>query len=353
MPNTVGARFGGRAPSWRQPWRRSPPLQCSPTRLDGTVDEMGAWTSTTSASRTSSCTTARSRRSTRGTRSWRRSRSATGEIIATGRSRSIKALAERGTKVINLRGRRVLPGLIDGHLHGMREGYHCWTQVVRLDLVTERAAALADVPGKGRRAGGRQMDLDDGRRLEPSQLDDPTIFTFDELNAAAPKNPLWITGSGVTGPRVNQAALDALGLTAGSPGVELGPDGRPTGPADRRRRARWRTRRSSPSSTRSGSTARPKCLADFIEEANSRGLTAWKDAGGNTAPWGTTGAINEGLHVEEGAMHLYRDRRPQRAHRLQRDEQLRRASRGSSRTRETRSASSATTCSGTWAPART
>ena len=41
------------------------------------------------------------------------------------------------------RGRRVLPGLIDGHIHGMREGYHCWTQVVRLDLVTSRATALA------------------------------------------------------------------------------------------------------------------------------------------------------------------------------------------------------------------
>jgi predicted amidohydrolase YtcJ len=47
-------------------------------------------------------------------------------------------------------------------------------------------------------------------------------------------------------------------------------------------------------------------LKDFIAEANSRGLTAWKDAGGNMAPWSTIGAINEGNHVEEGAMHLYR-----------------------------------------------
>ena len=228
-----------------------------------------------------------------------------GEIMATGPSRPIRALARRSTEVVNLRGRRVLPGLIDGHLHGMREGYHCWTQVVRLDLVTERAEALRLYEAKA-------DELADGRWIwttfggwNLNQLDDPTIFTFDELNAAAPNNPLWITGSGFTGPRVNQAALDVLGLSAGSPGVELGPNGQPTGLL------------TAPATTLAntailaqleelGIDGEAECLGDFIKEANSRGLTAWKDAGGNTAPWGTTGAINEGLHVEEGAMHLYR-----------------------------------------------
>jgi predicted amidohydrolase YtcJ len=229
-----------------------------------------------------------------------------GEILATGRSRSIKGMADRGTTMVDLRGRRVLPGLIDGHLHGMREGYHCWTQVVRLDLVTSRAAALAAYRAK---AG----ELPDGRWIWTTaggwnlgQLDDPTIFTFDELTAAAPRNPLWITGSGFPGPRVNQAALDALGLAAGSPGVELGPDGRPTGRL---------TGAASAAANAAiiaqldelGIDGEAACLADFVAEANSRGLTAWKDAGGNNAPWSATGAINEGLHVEEGAMQLYRD----------------------------------------------
>ena len=228
-----------------------------------------------------------------------------GEIMATGRSGSIKSMARRGTKVVDLDGKRVLPGLIDGHIHGMREGYHCWTQVVRLDLITKRATALAMYKAKA-------QELDDGRWIWTTsggwnlgQLDDPTLFTFAELTAAAPKNPLWITGSGFSGPRVNQAALDALGLTAGSPGVTLGPDGQPTGAL------------TAPATTLAnaailaqletlGIEGEAECLADFIAEANSRGLTAWKDAGGNTAPWGTTGAINDGLHVEEGAMHLYR-----------------------------------------------
>jgi predicted amidohydrolase YtcJ len=228
-----------------------------------------------------------------------------GEVMATGDDNKVKRLADRGTKVIDLNGRRVLPGLIDGHVHGMREGYHCWTQVVRLDLVTKRNQALAMYRDKAAQIPDGKWIWTTAGGWNVNQLDDPRIFTFDELNAAAPKNPLWITGSGFTGPRVNQAALTLLGLAAGSPGVELAPDGRPTG------------RLTAPATTLAntsilaeidalGIDREAECLADFIAEANLRGMTAWKDAGGNTAPWGTTGAINDGLHVEEGAMHLYR-----------------------------------------------
>jgi hypothetical protein len=45
-----------------------------------------------------------------------------GEIIATGRSGRVRSLAKRSTELVNLRGRRVLPGLIDATLHGIRTG---------------------------------------------------------------------------------------------------------------------------------------------------------------------------------------------------------------------------------------
>ena len=229
-----------------------------------------------------------------------------GEILATGSNKKVMRLIGRGTKVINLKGRRVLPGLIDGHLHGMREGYHCWTQVVRLDLITSRAEALAAYADKA-------TELPDGRWIwttfggwSVTQLDDPRIFTFDELTAAAPNNPVWITGGGFTGPRVNQAALNTLGLTAASPGVQVDADGKPTGlltgEAGQAANAAILAQLDA-----LGIDAEAKCLADFIAEANSRGLTAWKDAGGNTAPWSTIGAINEGLHSQEPTMQLYRD----------------------------------------------
>jgi predicted amidohydrolase YtcJ len=230
-----------------------------------------------------------------------------GKIIATDdQNGRIRALADTGTTVVNLKGRRVVPGLIDGHLHGMREGYHCWTQVVRLDLVTSRSTALAMYAAKA-------VELPDGKWIWTTQggwslpqLDNPTLFTFAELSAAAPANPLWIQGGGFSGPRVNQAALTALGLGPGSPGVVLDASGNPTGQLV------------APATTAAnqailaqldaiGVDGEAKCLSDFIREANSRGLTAWKDAGGNDAPWGTGGAINDKLHVEEGAMQLYRN----------------------------------------------
>ena len=230
-----------------------------------------------------------------------------GKIIATDdQNGRIKALADKSTTVVDLKGRRVLPGLIDGHLHGMREGYHCWTQVVRLDLVTSRSTALAMYAAKA-------VELPDGKWIWTTQggwslpqLDNPTLFTFAELSAAAPANPLWIQGGGFAGARVNQAALTALGLGPGSPGVVLDANGNPTGQLV------------APATTAAnqailaqldaiGVDGEAKCLSDFIREANSRGLTAWKDAGGNDAPWGTGGAINDKLHVEEGAMQLYRD----------------------------------------------
>jgi predicted amidohydrolase YtcJ len=229
-----------------------------------------------------------------------------GEILATGDNGPIRALAKAGTQTIDLRGRRVLPGLIDGHIHGMREGYHCWTQVVRLDLVTSRAQALAMYAAKA-------DELEDGRWIwttsggwNLNQLDDPRVFTFAELNAAAPNNPLWIQGSGIPGTRVNKAALDAAGLSAGSPGVLLDANGQPTGQIAAPATTLVNTAILAQLETL-GIDGEAKCLSDFIAEANSRGLTAWKDAGGNTAPWGTSGAINEGIHVEEAAMQLHRD----------------------------------------------
>ncbi len=180
-----------------------------------------------------------------------------GEIIAIDdQNGRIKALADTGTTVVDLKGRRVLPGLIDGHLHGMREGYHCWTQVVRLDLVTSRSTALAMYAAKA-------AELPDGKWIWTTQggwslpqLDNPTLFTFAELSAAAPANPLWIQGGGFSGPRVNQAALTALGprprVGRRRPRREAAT--RPASSSLPRRRPR--TRPSSPSSTRSASTAR-------------------------------------------------------------------------------------------------
>jgi hypothetical protein len=172
-------------------------------------------------------------------------------IIATDdQSGRIRALAGKDTEVVNLNGRRVLPGLIDGHLHGMREGYHCWTQVVRLDLVTSRAQALAMYAAKA-------IELDDGRWIwttaggwNVNQLD---VRRSSRSPSSTRRRPRTRSGS--------QAAASPVPASTRPRSTRSGsrPDPRAsssTRAASRpvswsHRRPPWPTRRSSPSSTRS------------------------------------------------------------------------------------------------------
>ncbi|MEQ1581492.1 MAG: amidohydrolase family protein [Steroidobacteraceae bacterium] len=227
-----------------------------------------------------------------------------GKVLATGTTAQIRKLAGRSTRSIDLMGKRVLPGLIDGHLHGVRTAYHCWTQTVRIDQVTSRASALDAYRAKADQIeDGRWIFTTGGWSLK--QLDDPRDFSFAELTAAAPNNPVWIAGANVAGPRINSASLAALGLKAGDAGVELDAQGQPTG------------RLTAPATERAnqailaqldthGIDGEATCLADFISDAVSHGMTAWADAGGNTNPWSNKGAITDGLHSQEAASWLHR-----------------------------------------------
>lgn len=225
-----------------------------------------------------------------------------GIVLQTGTNREIRRLAMQNTRSVDLRGRRVLPGLIDGHLHGLREGYHCWTQGVRLDLVSRRADALAMYKAKA-------DELEDGRWIWTTggwtirQLDDSRPFTLAELNAAAPNNPMWLAGMGM-GARVNQAALNLLTWTAKSPGVEVVDGqitGELTGPALEAANAAILAQLG-----QLGIDGEAQCLVSLFREIASHGMTSFKDATGNSAPWSNKGSINQGLHHEEPVRELYR-----------------------------------------------
>ena len=56
-----------------------------------------------------------------------------GRIVALGRTADIKALAGPRSRVIDLQGRTVIPGLIDSHLHAIR-------------LVSKRAVIAVSAP---------------------------------------------------------------------------------------------------------------------------------------------------------------------------------------------------------------
>ncbi len=227
-----------------------------------------------------------------------------GKVVAYGGRAFVNRLVNEETTVIDLKGRRVLPGLIDGHIHGIRNGYHCFSQTVRLDLTTARAAALQQYADKAAQLPDDKWIWTTAGGWNVNQLDTPGMFTIAELNAASAANPVYVQASGFSGVQVNQAALTRLGLNPGDPGVETvngQATGRLTAPANGVANANVLEQLNSHSIE-----YQADCLADFVATSNRLGLTAWKDADGNTAPWGGPGEVSQGLHGHQPVIHLRR-----------------------------------------------
>ncbi|GAB3569446.1 amidohydrolase [Amycolatopsis endophytica] len=169
--------------------------------------------------------------------------------IWTGRGREAGALAVRdgrvlacgeeagecagpGTRVVDLRGRRVIPGLIDGHLHAARAGA-TWTAELHWTGVPDVASALVTIetavrdrpPGEWVRAIGGWHPCQFAESREPTRA---------ELDAIAPDHPVYLQALYEVAV-LNSAALRATGLDrlAGDPPggwVERDPaTGEPTG----------------------------------------------------------------------------------------------------------------------------
>jgi len=126
------------------------------------------------------------------------------------------------TKVINLRGRTVVPGIIDNHNHivllGMRPGH---------DIRLETASSIADVQTMIRArattvpAGAFITALGD---WNIKQFAEKRLPTLAELDAAAPANPVLINGGGgtVTNSR-GKSFFEGKGVTVSPTGVIANP----------------------------------------------------------------------------------------------------------------------------------
>jgi predicted amidohydrolase YtcJ len=154
-----------------------------------------------------------------------------GRFAAVGRDQDVMKLAESDTKVIDLKGRPVLPGLIDNHLHIIRGGLNFnmelrWDGVRSLaDAMTmlKRQVAVTPPPQWVRVVGG----------FSERQFAEKRLPTLEELNAAAPETPVFILHL-YDRALLNGAALRAVGYTketADPPGGEILRDGKgnPTG----------------------------------------------------------------------------------------------------------------------------
>src|SRR3954451_15260584 len=130
-------------------------------------------------------------------------------IIAAGASGDVARHADGRTRVIDLNGRTVIPGLIDSHIHAIRAGLKFSTEVswIGATSIAEameriRAAAIDGGPGTWIVVGGGWT---------PSQFAERRRPTREELEAAAPHHPVYVQLF-YRAVLLTPAALNALGI---------------------------------------------------------------------------------------------------------------------------------------------
>ena len=114
-----------------------------------------------------------------------------GRIVATGTSTEIARYAGTNTKVIDVAGATVIPGLIDNHFHFTR-GVDTWHEQARFEGVDSRREALRILAAKAASLKPGDWVMVQGGWTPRQFADAPGGFTLTELDGAAPKNPLFV-----------------------------------------------------------------------------------------------------------------------------------------------------------------
>ena len=113
-----------------------------------------------------------------------------GKILALGSTAAMRRLAGPNTRVVELGGRTVIPGLIDSHMHAVRAALSFSTEVnwIGARSLSEAMGRIGDA-ARRRPAGswlivaGGWNELQFAERRRPTQA---------ELEAAAPNNPVYV-----------------------------------------------------------------------------------------------------------------------------------------------------------------
>ncbi len=131
-------------------------------------------------------------------------------IVATGTSAALQDMAGPSTRVIDLKGATVVPGLIDNHFHFLR-AVQRWHRQVRLDGVASRQQALQLLAAKAQSLQAGEWILVQGGWFPEQFADKPGGFTLAELDQVAPANPLFLQER-YNIVYANSLALRAVGL---------------------------------------------------------------------------------------------------------------------------------------------
>lgn len=221
-----------------------------------------------------------------------------GKFLVVGSEAEARAAAPDAT-IIDVKGRRVIPGLIDSHTHVIRGGLN-YNMELRWDGVPSLADAMAMLKAQVDRTPAPQWVRVVGGFTE-HQFAEKRLPTIEELNAVAPDTPVFILHL-YDRALLNAAALRVVGYTKDTPnppGGEIVRDaaGNPTG-----------LLLAQPNATILYATLAkgPKLSPDyqinssrhFMRELNGLGVTSVIDAGGGFQNYPDDYRIIEKLHAD-------------------------------------------------------
>ena len=148
-----------------------------------------------------------------------------GRIYAVGSDAEVLQLKNANTRVIDSRGRRLIPGIIDAHTHVLNESGYNYN--VRWDGVPTLRRALEMLGEQARRTPeGHWVKVIGG--WSPYQFEEKRFPTMEELHQAVPNRP-FIVQYAYNRAFMNQQAMDAFGVGTNRfpllPGTEFEKDG--------------------------------------------------------------------------------------------------------------------------------
>ncbi|MEH6682842.1 MAG: amidohydrolase [Sediminicola sp.] len=131
-----------------------------------------------------------------------------GRIYAVGTDAEILGLKDNGTKLIDAKGRRLIPGINDAHTHVLNErGYN---HTVRWEGVPTLARALEMLAEQAKRTPeGHWVKVIGG--WSPYQFEENRLPTMEEIGKAVPNRPA-IVQYAYNRAYLNELAMDAFGV---------------------------------------------------------------------------------------------------------------------------------------------
>ena len=149
-------------------------------------------------------------------------------ILAVGTNQEMARLGGPNTRRIDLRGRAVVPGMIDNHAHFMEEGV-LWTDELRLDGIETRKQAIEMMRAKAASIPPTRWVYTLGGWSPDQFTDDKRPFTREELDKIVSTHPVLLQFTRAE-TYLNSKAIEAIGLEKMTdPWIRRDASGRSTG----------------------------------------------------------------------------------------------------------------------------